>query len=87
MIGNTVQYTIHYDNFMRLAVVSAFSYVCQWHHVSQWKCDFAVYFMELTNQMVAILSRQRTSLWELLSNAVISVLVRRYEMVYYQSAH
>lgn len=28
MIGNTVQYTIHYDNFLRLTVMSGISYLC-----------------------------------------------------------
>lgn len=73
MIGNTVQYTIHYDNFLRLVVMSGLAYLCQRCNVRRWRCDFIVFTLELANHIMCLMTG--VYLWELLSGTIVLALV------------
>lgn len=81
MIGNTVQYAIHYDSFLRLVVMSGVSCLCQRCSVSRWRCDFIVFTLELANHIMYLMTG--IYLWELLSSSIILALVQRYDAAYY----
>ena len=81
MVGNTVQYVIHYDYLFRILVMSCVSYVFSRLHVSKWKCDFVVFTLELSNHIMFLLTD--VYLWQLSAGALIDRFVKQYEELYY----